>query len=210
MIGIAAYDDAWPALFDAEAARVREVMGGLALRIEHVGSTSVPGLAGKSVIDIQVSVATLENLGVYSEPLGRLGYGHIPLGPFDADYPFFQKPAEWPSTHHVHLCVSGAEQECRHLAFRDYLRSHPAVAVEYVALKRSLAAAHDGATLESRERYSLSKTHFINSVLERALRAGYPRPSSFFQQEESPWAIVTGSAKNRKNPSNRKSRRDPR
>lgn len=184
MIGIVAYDGTWPLLFEAEAARIREVMDGLALRIEHVGSTSVPGLAAKSVIDIQVSVATLENLGVYSEVLGRLGYRHVPLGPFDVVYPFFQKPAEWPSTHHIHLCVGGAEQERRHLAFRDYLRSHPAVAAEYAELKRSLAAAHDGATLESRERYSLSKTHFINSVLERALPGGYPRPDSFFQQEE--------------------------
>ena len=184
MIGIVAYDDAWPALFDAEAKRIGEIMGSLALRIEHVGSTSVPGLAAKSVIDIQVSVATLETLGVYSDLLGRLGYSHILLGPFDVIYPFFQKPGEWPSTHHIHLCVSGAEQERRHLAFRDYLRSHPAVAAEYVDLKRRLAASHDGATLESRERYSLSKTHFINYVLERALPAGYPRPQQFFQQEE--------------------------
>ena len=184
MIGIVAYDCAWPLLFESEAARVREVMDGLALRIEHVGSTSVPGLAAKSVIDIQVSVATLDNLGVYSEPLGRLGYSHIPLGPFDVVYPFFQKPAEWPSTHHIHLCARGTEQERRHLAFRDYLRSHPAVAAEYVALKRSLAAVHDGATLESRERYSLSKTHFINSVLERALQAGYPCP-----QQPSLWSF---------------------
>lgn len=176
MIGIVAYDCAWPSLFEAEAARIREAMGNLALRIEHVGSTSVPGLAAKSVIDIQVSVATLETLDVYSEPLGRLGYSHIPLGPFDLVYPFFQKPAAWPSTHHIHLCVLGAEQERRHLAFRDYLRSHPAVAAEYVELKRSLAAAHDGATLESRERYSLSKTQFITSVLERALSAGYSHP----------------------------------
>lgn len=179
MIGIVAYDDAWPALFDAEAACILGVMGSLALRVEHVGSTSVLGLAAKSVIDIQVSVATLENLSMYSEPLGRLGYNHIPLGLFDAVYPFFQKPAESPSTHHIHLCVSGAEQERRHLAFRDYLRDHPATAAEYVKLKRRLAAAHDGATLESRERYSLSKTHFINSVMERALPAGYPRPNSF-------------------------------
>ncbi len=178
MIGIVAYECAWPLLFKAEAARIREVMDGLALRIEHVGSTSVPGLAAKSVIDIQVSVAALETVDVYSDLLGRLGYSHIPLGPFDAVYPFFQKPAEWPSTHHIHLCVRGTEQERRHLAFRDYLRSHPAVAAEYVALKRILAAAHDGATLESRERYSLSKTHFINSVLERALPTGYPRPNS--------------------------------
>lgn len=175
MIEIVPYDCAWPSLFEAEAARIGDTLGDLALRIEHVGSTSVPGLAAKAVIDIQVSVATLQTLDTYFESLARLGYSHIPLGPFDLVYPFFQKPAEWPSTHHIHLCVLGAEHERRHLAFRDYLRSHRAVAAEYVELKGSLAAVHDGATLESRERYSLGKTRFVNSVLERALSAGYPR-----------------------------------
>jgi GrpB-like predicted nucleotidyltransferase (UPF0157 family) len=175
MIEIVSYDAAWPSLFEAEAVAIREVMGSLALRIEHVGSTSVPGLAAKPVIDIQVSVATLATFETHSGALAQVGYTHIPLGPFDLVYPFFQKPADQPSTHHVHLCVLGSDLERRHLAFRDYLRSHPAVGTEYVELKRSLAAAHDGATLESRERYSLSKTQFVSSVLERALPAGYPR-----------------------------------
>jgi GrpB-like predicted nucleotidyltransferase (UPF0157 family) len=174
MIEIVPYDCRWPALFEAEAAAIRDAMGTLALRIDHVGSTSVHGLAAKSVIDIQLSVASLETQRIYAQPLARLGYVHIPLGPVDQFYPFFQKPVAWPTTHHVHLCVQGSEHERRHLAFRDYLRSHPAVAAEYVKLKRSLAASHDGATLESRERYSLSKSEFIASVVERALSAGYP------------------------------------
>jgi GrpB-like predicted nucleotidyltransferase (UPF0157 family) len=73
-----------------------------------------------------------------------------------------------PSTHHVHLCVAGSEQERDHFAFRDFLRRDPAVAAEYAALKRELAAAYDGLTLESQERYSLSKTEFVRSVLARA------------------------------------------
>ena len=174
MITIVPYDLAWPSWFETEAACIRDVLGELALRVEHVGSTAVSGLAAKPVIDIQVSVASLEVLCPYSEPLARIGYSHIPLGPFDLVYPFFQKPAAWPSTHHVHLCVAASEQERRHLAFRDYLRSHPVVAAEYVELKRSLAAANDGATLESRERYSLTKSQFVSSVLERALSLGYP------------------------------------
>jgi GrpB-like predicted nucleotidyltransferase (UPF0157 family) len=172
MIKIVPYDPTWPAQFDTEATSIRAALGGLALRIEHVGSTAVPGIAAKPVIDIQVSVPAVEKLDSYSEPLGRLGYVHIPLGDFDLVYPWFQKPAEWPSTHHVHLCVFGGEQERRHLAFRDYLRTHPAIAAEYVRLKRRLASAHDGASLESRERYSLSKTAFVTSVLELALPGG--------------------------------------
>jgi GrpB-like predicted nucleotidyltransferase (UPF0157 family) len=101
-----------------------------------------------------------------------IGYSHIPLGEFDLVYPLFQKPPEWPSTHHVHLCSCGSEQERDHLAFRDYLRSHPLVAAEYLELKRRLAVLHHGATLESRERYSLAKTEFVTSVLERALLEG--------------------------------------
>ena len=172
MIKIVPYDYAWPSLFESEATCIREAMRGLALRIEHVGSTAVPGLAAKPVIDIQVSVATLAPLGTHVKSLAQLGYTHVPLGSFDLVYPFFQKPVEWPSTHHIHLCVFGDEQERRHLAFRDYLRSHPAVAAEYAELKRGLAAANDGTTLESRENYSLSKSQFVNSVLERALSAG--------------------------------------
>ena len=168
MIHLVACDWNWPALFDAEAASIREAMGSLALRIEHVGSTSVPGLVAKPVIDIQVSVASLESLGVYSKPLARLGYVHISVGDFDFVYPFFQKPAAWPCTHHIHLCVLGSQQERQHLAFCAYLRSHPALAAEYAELKHALAAVHDGASFESRELYSLAKTEFVTSVLKRA------------------------------------------
>ena len=167
MIRIVPYDVRWPDQFESEANQLRAAMGSLSLRIEHVGSTSVPGLAAKPVIDIQISVATLDGLGVYAAPLASLGYSHVPFGGVDLVYPFFQKPAEWPSTHHVHLCVIGSEYERRHLAFRDYLRNHPQTANEYVALKRSLAAAHVGATAESRERYSLAKTAFVTSVLQQ-------------------------------------------
>ena len=168
MFAIVPYDPAWPARFAAEAAIIRQVLGDAAQRVEHVGSTSVPGLAAKPVIDMQVSVASLEPLGRYLSALSRVGYTHIALGAFDLVYPFFQKPGEWPSTHHVHLCVAGSEQERNHLAFRDHLRAHPRVAADYLALKRELAAVHHGTTLESRERYSLSKTGFVASVLERA------------------------------------------
>jgi GrpB-like predicted nucleotidyltransferase (UPF0157 family) len=178
MITIVPYDERWPALFEAEAACIRRAMGSLATRIDHVGSTAVPGLAAKPVIDIQVSVASLANLAPLAQPLAGLGYIRIPLGPFDAVYPLFQRPAAWPSTHHIHLCVRGSEQESRHLAFRDYLRSHPRVAAEYCALKRALAAVHDGATLASRERYSLAKTSFVTSALERAAAQGRPPAGS--------------------------------
>jgi GrpB-like predicted nucleotidyltransferase (UPF0157 family) len=169
MLTIVPYDPAWPAMFEAEASELRAALGADALRIEHVGSTAVAGLAAKPVIDIQVSVPSLAPGARYTEILTRLGYTHMPVeGDFDSVYPFFAKPAEWPSSHHVHLCAAGGEQEAKHLAFRDTLRRQPAVGAEYLALKRSLACLHHGRTPASREAYSLAKTEFVQRVLARA------------------------------------------
>jgi len=159
------YDPRWPAMFEAEATAIREGLGALALRVEHVGSTAVPGLLAKPVIDIQVSVASLAPITTCEERLGALGYAHIALDELDRVYPYFRKPAEWPSTHHIHLCEAGSELERRHIAFRDALRTDARLAAQYAKLKRSLAALHHGGTHESRESYSLGKTEFVESVL---------------------------------------------
>jgi GrpB-like predicted nucleotidyltransferase (UPF0157 family) len=172
MIVIREYDANWPVLFAEEAHRLRTAFGPAALRIEHVGSTSVPGLAAKPVIDIQVSVASVVPHGRYVETMATLGYRHVALGDFDLVYPFFHKPTEWPSTHHVHLCEAGGEQEWKHLAFRDYLRAHPQVAREYEALKRDLARTHGEDTLKSSETYSLAKSGFVANVLRVAMAGG--------------------------------------
>ena len=165
MIVISEYDAKWPVLFEEEAHRLRTAFGSVALRIEHVGSTSVPGLAAKPVIDIQVSVASLVPHGRYVDTMATLGYRHVALS-FDLVYPFFYgPPAEWPGTHHVHLCDAGGEQEWKHLAFRDYLRAHPRVAREYEALKRELARVHDEETLQSSQAYTRSKSEFVANVL---------------------------------------------
>jgi len=169
MITIAPYDSAWPAMFEREAARLRECLGAHALRVEHVGSTSVPGLAAKPIIDLQISVASLAvEVGACRELLARAGYTHVDLGEFDRVYPYFKMPLEWPSTHHLHLCDAGGEQERRHLAFRDHLRRHPELAAEYLALKHRLAAEHVGDTPEARDRYALAKTDFVEAALFRA------------------------------------------
>jgi GrpB-like predicted nucleotidyltransferase (UPF0157 family) len=168
-IRIVPYDSSWPREFDVEARRISAAFGCWAVRVEHVGSTAVPGLDAKPIIDIQVSVPWLQVRERFSEPLLRMGYTHVPLGDFDRVYPFFCRPSTWPSTHHVHVCEVGSEQEASHLAFRDYLREDPKIAAEYVVLKRRLAQLHDGATIESRERYSLAKSEFVASVLARAL-----------------------------------------
>jgi len=124
------YDPGWPAAFEAEAVRLRAALGPLALRIDHNGSTSIPGLAAKPIIDIQVSVAALQPLAAHRERLETAGYVHVPH-PDDSFCPFFHRPLEWPHSHHVHLVQAGGVEERRTLAFRDYLRDHNAAAGEY-------------------------------------------------------------------------------
>lgn len=94
-----------------------------------------------------------------------LGYRHVNLGDFDLVYPFFHKPVEWPSTHHVHLCGADGEQEHKHLVFRNYLRMRPSVAANYEVLKRELARTHDADTPRAMEAYSLAKSEFVRMVL---------------------------------------------
>ena len=171
------YDPRWPADFDEERARIRAALAGIAVRIDHNGSTSVPGLAAKPIIDIQISVDRLHPMHRYLPALERLGYVHLPHADDDR-CPFFHRPAEWPHTHHVHVVEAGGEEERQTLAFRDYLREHPETAREYAELKRDLAAAHDGLTAESREAYAAAKTSFVNRVVTMALRGTEDRPDS--------------------------------
>ena len=119
-IYIADYDPKWPGMFEAEAQRLRAALGGLVLRIDHIGSTAVPGLAAKPVIDIQIAVADLQPVESYGAPLKSLGYTYttVPVS-------FFHRPAAWPHPHHVHVREAGGADEQRTIAFRDWLRSHP-------------------------------------------------------------------------------------
>jgi GrpB-like predicted nucleotidyltransferase (UPF0157 family) len=173
-LAVVPYDPGWPVAFENEAVRLRAALGSVALRIDHHGSTSVPGLAAKSIIDIQVSVATLQPMTPYRERLLAIGYVHVPH-PDDSRCPFFHRPARWPHTHHVHVVAAGAAEERRTLAFRDYLRDHEEAAREYGQLKRDLARQFAATNREGREAYARAKTDFVERVVAVALRAGYPR-----------------------------------
>jgi GrpB-like predicted nucleotidyltransferase (UPF0157 family) len=146
----------------------------MALRIDHHGSTAVPGLGAKPIIDIQVSVATLQPLSAYGPRLEAVGYTHVPH-PDDSFCPFFHRPIQWPHSHHVHVVERGGREEQRTLAFRDYLRDHPNAAREYEALKRAVAAQVVGVDPESQERYAAAKADFIEHVVTLAVEKGYPR-----------------------------------
>jgi GrpB-like predicted nucleotidyltransferase (UPF0157 family) len=163
-VRIADYDPAWPARFEAEAARVRDALGPVARRIEHVGSTAVPGMAAKPTIDIQVSVASFEPFEAYGEPLRRLGYEHRPN-----DEPRHRFFALWgPGGERVvnlHVCEAGGDWERRHLAFREALRGDPDLRARYEAEKRRVAALHPEDSLA----YADAKTPWIRAE-ERRLR----------------------------------------
>lgn len=159
------YDAKWPEMFEGEAARIRAALGSFARRIEHVGSTSIPGLAAKPVIDIQVSVDSVTPMDAYKSKLEGLGFTHVSLPePGDDVYPFFLRPPSWPTTHHCHVCELGGLEERKHLAFRDWLREHPDERQAYQDLKCGLVAKELDAFA-----YTAAKGDFIQSVVTRSL-----------------------------------------
>ena len=162
-IVIADYDPSWPEQYAAEERRVRRALGELALRIDHVGSTSVPGLAAKPVIDIQVTVAGPDETKACREPLLAIGYTFttVPL-------PYYHQPVDWPHTHHLHVREHGSAEARRMLRVRDWLRTHEGDRRAYESLKRRLAEDSYAETPEGRFRYSEGKTDFIQSLEARA------------------------------------------
>lgn len=171
---IVSYDPRWPSAFEAEWVRIREALGPLALRIDHNGSTSVPGLAAKPVIDIQVSVQSLTPIEAYAQPLKSIGYHHVPHAD-DSFCPFFYRPSHWPHTHHIHVVSAGGDEERRTLAFRDYLRDDFDEARRYEQLKREIASNLAPKNDDAREAYARAKTEYVEGIVANALKAGYPR-----------------------------------
>lgn len=164
-IRLVEHDPAWAALARDELARIRSALGPLAARVDHVGSTAVPGLAAKPIVDLQASVLAITPVDPYVASLARLDYLFVP-DPESPDFHFFAKPPERPRAFHLHVCDAGSEHERRHLAVRDYLRAHPDAAAEYEALKRRLVAAAPGDRLA----YIAGKEPFMVALERRALR----------------------------------------
>lgn len=140
-IRIVEYDVRWPSLAEAELRSIRDALGAVVLRCEHIGSTAVPGLAAKPIIDLQVSVDSIDLPNRYVQPLERLGYLFAPT-PDSSRHHFFAKPHERPRTYHLHVVEGASEHELRHLAVRDFLREHAYEATRYEAVKREVARTH--------------------------------------------------------------------
>jgi GrpB-like predicted nucleotidyltransferase (UPF0157 family) len=157
-IEIVAYDAAWPSRFELERTRIDAALGAHAVRIDHIGSTAIPGLAAKPIIDIQVSVADPAEEAAYVPPLEAAGYvlrvrerGHRMLRTAALDV-------------HVHICTNGGEWERRHLLFRDWLRVQETDAERYAEIKRVLAG-RDWADMNE---YAQAKTQTVSLILQRA------------------------------------------
>ncbi len=161
LVHIVPYDPAWPSLFTTEATALREVLRPwLAGPIEHVGSTAVPGLSSKPVIDIMAAVESLDASRAALLAIGKIGYQYAP---HRADVMHWLcKPGFSIRTHHLHLVPYRSPLWRERLRFRDCLRARPALAEEYTALKHRLAELHRF----DREAYTEAKGPFIARVLQ--------------------------------------------
>jgi GrpB-like predicted nucleotidyltransferase (UPF0157 family) len=164
-VRVVPYDPEWVALFDAESRRIRLALAPLSVALEHTGSTSVPGLAAKPVLDILAGIG----VGVPIEPYtaGFVACGYVHRGEQGIRGREFFRRGE-PRAYHVHLARIGSPFWREHLAFRDYLRAHPGARDEYADLKRALAARFP----RDREAYIEGKSSFIRRVVELASNQG--------------------------------------
>ncbi len=157
-VELAPYDPAWPAQYETEQAHIRAALGDLAVGIHHIGSTAVPGLEAKPVIDILVTVRALKDAIACVAPLQTLGYTFVDYAQ-NTDRRFFRKGL--PRTHHLHIVEEGGRSMAEHLAFRDALRADPDLRQRYAELKSELAMRYRN----DRATYSAAKTAFIQNAL---------------------------------------------
>ncbi|HET6384532.1 MAG TPA: GrpB family protein [Armatimonadota bacterium] len=167
-VQIVEHEPLWTARYQEEKARISERIGGMLVDIQHVGSTAVPGLAAKPIIDIAIALDRLEQVSALVDPLKDLGYEFMSEIKIPGEF-FFKKNS---SDFHVHVLERNSADWMNYLFFRDYLRANPEVAQQYIDLKRDLAARHH----DDRPSYTRGKADFIRQVLSDA-RAWHERRS---------------------------------
>ena len=157
-------DPLWAADAQTELRLIEDELGPVAIRVEHVGSTAVPGLAAKPIVDLQLTVVQVEPRELYVDGLERLGYSFI-ANPNSPDFHLFAKPLQRPRSHHLHVCGLGSEHEFRHLAVRDFLRANGDEAAKYEAVKREVAERHP----QDRLAYIAGKESCVDQLEIRAV-----------------------------------------
>jgi len=161
-VEIVDYDPVWSATFTELGASLRAALGDVAMRIDHVGSTAVPRLAAKPIIDVQISVRSFEPIEAFRAPLQDLGYVHRADNPERTKRYFREPPAQRRT--HIHVRQLGSFSQQFPLLFRDYLRCHPVAAAEYAAVKRQCAERFRN----DREGYIEAKDSFVWEIIRRA------------------------------------------
>jgi len=172
------YDPAWPKRFEEEARAIRAILGEELTAIHHIGSTSVPGLMAKPILDIMPVVKAIHRVDGYDSAFEALGYQC--MGEFGIPGRRYYRKGGENRTHQIHIFQqSDLENVRRHLAVRDYLRTHPQEAADYGALKRRLALAYP----EDIDGYCDGKDAFVKALEQRALawkaaQEGYKTPGN--------------------------------
>jgi GrpB-like predicted nucleotidyltransferase (UPF0157 family) len=163
-VEVVLYNEKWTECFDEEKERLKLVFGPEIIAVHHIGSTSIPNMAAKPIIDILIEVRSIEAVSQYDTQMKAIGY--TPRGENGiAGRRYFQKGGN-KRTHHVHMYEKGNPAIERHLLFRDYLRAHPEIAEEYAVLKKQLAAQHPDCI----NLYIQGKDDWIKTAEEHAKR----------------------------------------
>jgi len=157
------YTTIWAALFQSERTRLQHALGADALDIQHIGSTAVPGLAAKPILDLAIAVAAEDVVAACVPRLTALGYTYGGYRGSDQGHFFDQGPEQY-LTHYLHMLPIGEPAWSSYLRFRDYLIAHPAVRDAYMQLKQDLAVQY----AENRAAYTAAKAAFVQHILAAA------------------------------------------
>ncbi|MEW5957889.1 MAG: GrpB family protein [Chloroflexota bacterium] len=164
-IVVVPYDRRWPAMYRSAAGQLASLLGPELISIHHIGSTSIPGLSAKPIIDIMPVVRNINRVDRFD--LALIGLGYKPLG--ENGIPgrrYFFKGGDLNQTHHVHMYEPDNPEVARHLDFRDYLAAHPQQARQYAQLKEQLARQFP----YDIDAYIAGKAGFINETIDQAHR----------------------------------------
>ena len=163
IVQVVDYDPDWPEMYQREIRKIHAVLGKQIAAAHHIGSTSVPGLKAKPIIDILLEVYDINALDAFDSQMKQLGY--IPKGEYGIPGRRYYHKGPVHRTHHIHAFNAESPGAKRHLAFRDYLIAHPSVAEQYGLLKTGIAAACQN----DMERYCDGKNDFVKEHECKAL-----------------------------------------
>ena len=162
-VALKKHQDEWAVAFEEEKENLKKLVGDIALNIQHTGSTSIPNLSAKPIIDILMAVHSLSEVSKIRAALEGAGYEYRENGSDDIQVLFAKGPEER-RTHYLHITTLGSSEWKNSLAFRDYLRTHPEEMERYEALKQKLAAQYP----DNRAMYTAGKKDYFEEVFKKA------------------------------------------